>query len=396
MPEVSIEVPGGFHVGEQATASFRLDIVENAYHNLARRCRIEGLPSCSDSVKECEFYPDGGATLGIPAHHSGEVTITLTFEDQHLGTRLFGSFYLTIARLPAPPAIVVQDRGVSASGSAVVYRPVSVRVTDTVRVEKMGDRQRVTIKLIDDSRRRSEQPFAELARRGARMLVTTGGGAAKFLQLHSGDVCALGRAYAYQLGAAARAKLQGHGHSRVDWVTCWDDSKVKQLSALLAHSATPSGYRLAVRNVADYSRYKPLLSVDVNSERQAEIPAGAHQEIAVENGTVVELSAGVGVARQRLVEFVFEEIPCGRSLVPVYRTENSTFHVPIFDGSLVEVRFLGVWFPDPERTVLSRILARERQDLLVYFGLEDVALWFRHDALRGCIMVSSNVEFEPC
>lgn len=372
--------------------TFPVEIVGNAFADgWRRRCRIEGLEDDRGRPITAEFLRSGQASLSLPADVAGEVTLVFEIDNPRFGRRFQGDLSLHVDRHEGSGPIQVVAGGHHVEGSGVVYQPIEIKGGHSEVVEVAGDKLRFEIDLYEENLG-GALPLEDLAERQEFIVLPDrGDGIARVLSIDLGPDLVLGRCYFSQLHERARAKLEQSNLDRVHWVTCWDDPALNQVSARLAFRPGMQE-KVEIHNLTDYSPRRQSAGVSEQGEPVRAVAPGTKLEVEISPERWLEVGAGEGTNRRVLARLEFEQILCGASPVPIFRTANTTFRFPPHGGmEAMMVHFLGVWIPWAPLQ-LRRLLESTSSPLTVAFDRDDVHLWIGYRSDERRVMVSGDVD----
>lgn len=376
--------------------TFPVEIVGNRFADgWRRRCRIEGLEDDRGRPIAAEFQRSGRASLRLPADVAGEVTVVFELENPRFGRRLQGDLSLHVDRHEGSGPIHVVAGNHHVEGSGVVYQPIEIKGASSQVVEVAGDKLSCEIDLYEENLGGAVSIEDLAERRELVVLPDRGDGIARVLSIDLGPDLVIGRCYFSQLHERARTRLEQAGLDRVHWVTCWDDPALNQVSARLLFRPGLDEH-LEVHNLTDYSSRRQPVGVAAPGESSATVAPGEHLEVEVASERWLEVGAGEGTNRRVLARLEFEQILCGSSPVPVFRTANTTFRFPPNGGlEAIMVHFLGVWIPwEPAR--LRELLEIAGAALTVAFDRDEVYLWIEYRRSERRVSVSGNIDLRAC
>lgn len=396
--KLSIRLPKGLKAPPSGVRllTFPVEIVGNAYADgWRRRCRIEGLEDDRGRPIAAEFLRSGQASLSLPADVMGEVTLVFELDNPRFGRRFQGDLSLHVDRHENSGPIHVVAGGHHVEGSGVVYQPIEIKGGSGQLVEVAGDKLGFEIDLYEENLG-GAMPLEDLAERHEFLVLPDRGDRiVRVLSIDLGPELVLGRCYFSQLHERARAKLEQSQSDRVHWVTCWDDAALNQVSARLVFRPGMEE-KVEVHNLTDYSPRRQAVGVSEQGEPARTIAPGASVEVEISPERWLEVGAGEGTNRRVLARLEFEQILCGASPIPSFRTTNTGFRSPPGGGpEAVMVHFLGVWIPWTP-TQLKRLLEEFGAPITVAFDRDDVYLWIEYRRGERRVMASGNIDLRAC
>lgn len=395
---VAVRIPKDLrNAGRGGRLAFTIELPDNSFagNGWKRSCRLDGIAEEAGCTLHGEFHPAGHLQLMLPGDVAGEILPTLEFWHAGSGRRLSGAFTLKVNH-QADSAVHVHAGGHQVEGSGVVYQPIEISGVAAGAVEVVGDKLKVDILLYEEDVGGAVPLEDLLEREEFLVLPDRGDGIARVLSVDVGPTLVVGRCYASQLHAKARARLEALRETRVQWVTGWDDPALNQVSAVLTYLPSGGEPQLDIRNVTDYSTRRQSVVVIPERGEERAVPPGANLTVPLPPDSRLVIVSGEGTGRRILAQLKLDEMPVAGGVVPVVRSTGTTFrYPPTGDRDATTVHYLGTWLPSP-LVNLQRLLAERGAVLPVSFQRDGVNLWVKVPAGQRTLRVSSNIDLSAC
>lgn len=385
--QIELMVPKGLATTGDGTVSFTVEVVENAFADWNRTCRLGG-DAAGEPVR---FLSSGVAALEIPGDLVGRLPISLRFVDPGTGRALVGHFGIPVRKYNET-GIHVETSSRGVREHSVIYQPIEVNEVPSGALEIHEGEVRLVVTLVEEQLF-PPIPLRSWARRETlTILPERGDGIVRAVGLHWGPSAVVGRCYSSQLHGSARRRLRAVDERRIHWVTRWDDPSLSQLLARLRFVPGSEDARLEIANLTDYSKSPTRLELRGGGWGEERLEPGGERSARLPGDTSLVLAAGGDSSGRELLRFRLEDQPVGDLACPVLTTEGTAFPFPPRSGGR-EVRLLAAWIP-MRRENLERALMVTDSALHLRFTGEDLHLALRFDSGRGGITLGANHPLE--